>query len=1034
MKKVKIMLMAIMLILSNFMPILSNVKAANVGEKVNLVSLGECPHDLGVNNGYVVTNKVGYYQNGEFYPAYCLEREQKGVTTDFTYDLDVGYIMKDTETYNKIWRVMMAGYPYNTPEQMGVSSVDHAYQATKMAVYCVTGQRKPEEFYAYNSNGQEIVDCIWRLYNASKNNNKAYVSPICNMKADGDIYSEKINGKEYCVQKYNFSGNNEMPSFSVTSTQGIILNMQNQEQKNYKGNGSFKLAIPKENLKQDIQVELNAQATIKTYPILYGATSIPGTQNYCLSSYPFEATQASTSLKITIPSVNIKKVDKNTNTPLRGAEFNIYKDVNANQKYDGQDIFVSKTSATNNEGIVTVTGLIPGKYIAKEDKAPYGYVINETDTISFEIKENGANINIQFGDEEPTGKITIVKQDTETGSIAQGDSNLEGAEYKVYATEDIYNASKTKKIYSKNDIVATRIIKNDGTTDDVVGLPLGNYYVKETQAPEGYLLDNNTYNVDLSYKDKNSKIVSKSIISKDKVKKRQVNIFKSGIKILSGVVPGLEGVGFTIKLNSNVEKALAQGYSYAEIWNGIDMYGNKVEVDSKRVQEAQKIAPTVSQIKTDKTGNAYTEMLPYGKYVVKETYTPNDYETATDFTFTISQDESEIKNNAQKTLRIVVNNEQLESYLKLVKKDKTTGKIVTVSSASFKIKATEDIIDRATKEIIWHKGDYITQKIGITTYDIFTTNSKNLIISEKKHSFSSIFDDLGTVVTPLKLPVGNYQIEEIEAPEGFLDLEENIQFEISSIKDYDKDKDGDYIKTIEVLNEQPKANIDLTKEIVFRNKEDVDLSLVDISDLSKIEFKITAKEDILDKADNSVIYKKGDVVGNYNLSKEGKLEINNLPIGTYNLEETKTIDGLVINKEPIEIAFKKQDGTTKIYKKEINIKNKTTFVQIYKIDKESKEKLKGAKFALYDADGNEIAKWISAEKPYSIEGLSASKTYFLKEIEAPDGYVLNDTPIEVKVDGGNVKKIKFENEMIKPVEESPKPVKHVQKVLPKTGY
>ena len=74
-----------------------------------------------------------------------------------------------------------------------------------------------------------------------------------------------------------------------------------------------------------------------------------------------------------------------------------------------------------------------GENEAKEDKAPYGYVINETDTIFFEIKENGANINIQFGDEEPTGKITIVKQDAETGNIAQGDSKLEGAEYKVYA-------------------------------------------------------------------------------------------------------------------------------------------------------------------------------------------------------------------------------------------------------------------------------------------------------------------------------------------------------------------------------------------------------------------------------------------------------------------------------------------------------------------------------------------------------------------------------------------------------------------------
>lgn len=1027
MKKAKIILMIVALLLSNFMPILSKVKAANVGEKINLVSLGECPHDLGIRGGYVVTERVGYYQNGEFYPAYCLNREFKGVTTDFTYDLDVEYVMKDTETYNKLWRVMMAGYPYNTPQQMGVSSVEHAYQATKMAVYCVIGQNKPEEFYAYNDNGQEIVDCIWRLYNVANNNKLAYVSPICNLKADGNTYLEKINGKEYCVQKYNFSGNNEMPSFSVTSSEGIILNMQNQEQKSYQGNGSFKLAIAKENVKQDIQINLNAQATIKTHPILYGATSIPGTQDYCLSSYPFEVTQASTFLKISIPSINIKKIDKNTNIPLKGAEFNIYKDVNENGKYDNQDIFINKTDITNDEGITTVTGLEPGKYVAKEVKAPDGYLVDENMVQAFEIKINGSNLNLQFGDQEPTGIISIVKQDAETGNIAQGDSRLDGAEYKIYAAEDIFNATKTKKFYSKNDVIATRIIRSDGTTDDVTNLPIGNYYVKETKEPEGYLLDNNTYNVSLLYKDQNSKIVTNSIISKETAKKRQVNIFKSGIKILSGIVPGLEGAEFTIKLNSNVDKALAQGYSYEEIWSGIDKNGNKVAVDRNRVQEAQKIAPTVSKVITDKTGNAYTEMLPYGKYVVKETNTPKDYETATDFTFSITQDESEIKNNAQKTLRIVVNNEQLESYVKLVKKDKTSGKVVTASSASFKIKATQDIVDRATKKVIWHKGDYITQKIGMTTYDTFTTNSKNLIVSEKKHSFSSVLDDLGTVITPLKLPVGSYQIEEIKAPDGFLNLEDNVQFEISDIKDYDKDKDGDFIKVIEVLNEQPLAKINLTKEIAYRNKENVDISLVNSSDLSSIEFKLVAKENILDKSDNSIIYKKGDVVGTYNLSKDGKLEINNLPMGIYNLEETKTIDGLAINKEPVEIVLEKQDDTTKIYNKEISVENKTTLTQIYKIDKDSKVQLKGAKFVLCDEDGNEITRWISDEKPYTIEGLSTNKTYFLEEIESPNGYVLNDEVTEIRVEDENVKEIKIENEKVK-IEE------HVQKVLPKTGY
>ncbi len=1121
--KTNVLLIIFMLILSNFMPFISSVKALNVGEKVNLISLGECPHDLGVNNGYVVTTLVGYYRDGEFYPAYCLNKDLSGVTEDFSYDVDIDHIIKDSETYNKIWRVMMAGYPYNTPEQMGLSSWQHAYQATKMAVYCVTGQRSIDEFFAYTPQGQEIVDCIWRLYNASQNSNSAYVSPICNMTPEGTLYLEKINGKEYCVQKYNFSGNNEMPSFTVTPSEGIIFNMQNQEQTNYDGNGSFKLAIPKDSLKQDKQINLKAKATIKTYPILYGATSIPGTQDYCLSSYPFEATEASTTLKITIPSVNIKKVDENTNEALKGAEFNIYKDVNENGKLESEDVFIIKTEITNSSGITTVTGLTPGKYIAKEIKAPEGYLLDSTAIQTFEIKANGNSINLQFGDieplgtitinktnnlgnklagaefqiianeniknatktktyytkgqvvktaitnsngqiivnnlplgnylvketkaptgyllntntynvnllykdqntavinyiidkiidEEPFGTINITKQDAETGSVTQGNGKFEGAEYKIYAAEDIYNVAKTKKFYSKGQVVASRIIKEDGTTEAVTNLPMGNYYVKETKAPEGYLIDNNTYNVTLSYKDQTSKIITTSITSKENVKKRQVNIFKLGIKILSGLVPGLEGVEFTIKLNSNVEKALAQGYSYAEIWNGIDEYGNKVSVDSSRVQEAQRIAPTVSKVVTDKTGNAYTDMLPYGKYIVKETVTPKDYETAVDFTFLITQDESEIKDNSKKTLRLVVNNEQLESYIKLVKKDKTTGKIVTASSASFKIKATEDIIDRATKNVIWHKGEYITQKIGKTTYDTFTTNSKNLVVSQKKNSFSSIFDDLGTVITPLKLPVGSYEIEEIESPEGFLNLDETIKFEIKGIRDYDKDQDGDFIKEIEILNEQPTGAINLTKEVIHRGAEDSDISLIDTSDLSSIEFKLTAKENVLDKADDSIIYKAGDAVGTYNLSKDGKLEINNLPMGIYNLEETKTIDGLVVNKEPIEITLTKQDNTTKVYTKDVSVENKTTLVEIYKIDKDSKEQITGAKFALYDDAGNEVTSWVSDGTPYIIEGLSIYKEYELKELEAPNGYYLLDNDFKFNVvDNEGLQKFEVPNEKV----------------------
>ena len=164
-------------------------------------------------------------------------------------------------------------------------------------------------------------------------------------------------------------------------------------------------------------------------------------------------------------------------------------------------------------------------------------------------------------------------------------------------------------------------------------------------------------------------------------------------------------------------------------------------------------------------------------------------------------------------------------------------------------------------------------------------------------------------------------------------------------------------------------------------------------------------------------------------------------MGKYILEEIKTIDGLAINKEPIEIVLEKQNDTTKIYNKEITVENKTTLIQIYKIDKDSKEQLKGAKFVLCDEDGNEVARWISDEKPYAIEGLSTEKTYFLEEVEAPDGYVLNKEIVELRVEDDTAKEIRIENEKIKPVEEpekpveeTPKTVKTIQKKLPKTGY
>lgn len=74
--------------------------------------------------------------------------------------------------------------------------------------------------------------------------------------------------------------------------------------------------------------------------------------------------------------------------------------------------------------------------------------------------------------EVQSGKINIIKQDSETGNKAQGDATFEGALYKIYAAEDIYNSNGTKKYYSNGDLVAERTMKADGTTEIVDKLPL----------------------------------------------------------------------------------------------------------------------------------------------------------------------------------------------------------------------------------------------------------------------------------------------------------------------------------------------------------------------------------------------------------------------------------------------------------------------------------------------------------------------------------------------------------------------------------
>lgn len=688
---------------------------------------------------------------------------------------------------------------------------------------------------------------------------------------------------------------------------------------------------------------------------------------------------------------------------LEGAVYGIYS--------DGVQV---DTITTDKNGYAKSSILPVGNYTVKEITASTGYDLDENTYNVTIVKDQTvrANSNETPGN-DPIG-IEIVKNDAETLGMPQGDATLEGAEFTVKYYDGYYTkdnlpekatrtwviqtkkreiAGKTYYITNLNDFY--KVSGDDFYLDEngAVTLPLGTISIEETKAPKGYLLKGNTLNVtdnltgvttekDTNYVAQITKEYqgaklqfgndANQMVVTEKVKKQKIQIFKSGYRNgMSEVVKGLQGAEFAFKLKSEVDHV---GWDNATVYDVVT---------------------------TNEDGLATTKYLPFGEYLVRETVTPKDYYTNPDFTVSIIKDHSEYENEEDQVKKVVLNNRPVETQLKLVKQDEETGKTVSLNSASFKIVADEDILDGGN--IVYKKGQYITQKVGGKKYDTFTTNSDNVVVV--KTEYTNDDDEKGEVFLPLQFFAGKYHLEEVKVPTGFIGLGKTQSFEMSGLLDYTKDEDGDPIYTVTVRDEQPKGEIKLNKTVADL---DTDVDLVDRSDLSKIQFVLKAKENIYSPVDGSLMFAKDDVIttensgaivnsgtevgnGVYALSTDGHLDISNLPMGVgeaqYYLQEVKTLDGCVLDTTKYDAVFKQSDYTTKTYIKSFDIENKTTDFEFNKTDVTGDKEVEGAQLTITDEDGNVVDQWTSTDKVHSIEGLVVGKTYTLSETVTAKDYV-----------------------------------------------
>lgn len=688
-------------------------------------------------------------------------------------------------------------------------------------------------------------------------------------------------------------------------------------------------------------------------------------------------------------AVRVEKQDEETKNPLSGGIYGLYaaEDI----KVDGKTVVPKGTliekATTGADGKASYKAELPinYSYSIREIQAPELYLRNSEDTYTFTFKftndkEEKVNFSHTFTNKRVNATIDLVKEDSKTGNSAQGDAVFEGAIYGLYAREDINHPDgRSGVLYKKDEQVATLTTDKEGKAS-VSNLYLGKYYLKEITPPVGYLLDEEEHDVNCNYEGDQVETVKRNTVSKEDVIKQPFQLIKAADNDKTDA-DLLKGAGFSAYLISSLTVKDDGSYDFTNATPTVLTEDGKTEMF------------------TDERGYACSIPIPYGRYIVRETTTPHNFMPVDDFIVTVTENSS-----TPQVWRVLLDDE-FKAKLKIVKQDDETKQPVLLANTEFKV------YDLDAKK-------YVEQ---VTTYP-------NTVVHK-----SYFTDENGYLILPESLKCGNYRIEEVSAPDGYTQNTQYVEIKVDKNTAYQMDSvSGDAIITVTYENHPVKGKLVIHKsgETLKSFKKDF---VYEETSLEGAEFEIYAAEDIFtpdhqvdEQGNRHVIYAKDTLVKTVTTNKNGEAVIKDLPLGKYRVKETKATSGFVLNPDSQEVSFIYKDQNTPEIEEKLEFSNERQKVElsVEKQDAETGKALKGATFGLYNKEAISSGDKVIVKADTLLQEITSNEKgkaaftldlplgrYYLKELQAPAGYVSSDEILEFDAtyQGQDVKTIKLKS-------------------------